>query len=232
MKKVKEICTWFWNTPGFGSEYVFPRTISDHLVSAFPVSIIGINNLNNHHINQWLAEHNVLFSCSWPSRNLQGCLFAYEGKGLIFYNTLQNENECRMTIAHEAAHFLVHYLAPRNRAIKIMGCSICEVLDGHRAPTYQEELSSVFSKLRFGVFEHAMSRDMMGLPNTAVEKFEAEADSVAFELLAPSSMVIKEITSTKDTKKLLTDKYGLPDWAAASYADLLNSRVKRSQTWF
>jgi hypothetical protein len=63
------------------------------------------------------------------NRRLRGCLVAYHGCGLILLDAADPPDERRFTLAHELAHFVIDYLAPRQRAVDALGAAILPVLE-------------------------------------------------------------------------------------------------------
>ncbi len=149
--------------------------------------LYGIAELRVRHILAW-TEH-VRIACSIPGRDrhLHGCLLAYRGQGTIFFDTEDPDVEQRFTLAHELAHFLLDYQAPRQRAITALGETILAVLDGDRLPTLEERFHAVLSTVPLGVMSHVMERPASGLPTNAVLNIEDRANRLALELLAPAA---------------------------------------------
>jgi hypothetical protein len=133
-------------------------------------------------------------------------------------------DEIRLTVAHELAHFLLHYLWPRETAIQRLGDSIVSVLDGERLPTPVERLSGVLRSVELGPCQHLLERDSVGTADVAATRIEAQADLLAFELLAPASSVLRSSDAGADRRRDLAETYGLPSWAAEAWAGWLDSR--------
>jgi len=176
----------------------------------------------------WTQRVHITLLIPGHNRRLHGCLVAYRGKGTIFFDAEDAEDEQRFTIAHELAHFLLDYQAPRQRAVTILGDSILPVLDGDRSPTREERLHAVLSTVHLGVMSHVMERPDEGLPTNVVIDLEDRANRLALELLAPAlplcELVSQAIAPRGFNARLiyltqhLVAEYGLPEAVAFLYA--------------
>jgi hypothetical protein len=168
-------------------------------------------------------------------RELHGCLVARAGRGLIFVDETDHENERRFTVAHEAAHFVLEYLVPRQRAMDHFGPGIAAVLDGARPPSLAERLSAVLDSVPIGVRIHLMERSESGsVCRWDVLEAEAHADRLALELLAPEPAVRRALktsgaTTTDDAVAFVKDRFGLPSHGARAYVELLAPTPKRQK---
>jgi hypothetical protein len=124
------------------------------------------------------------------------------------------EDEQRLTIAHETAHLLLHYICPRMGAIRAFGLPILAVLDRTRPATMGERLSSVLRNVPIEPFRHAMDRHRH---HNAVNSLEGDADDLAVELLAPYQEVRAMGRVEPGT---LREQFGLPATVAARLASL------------
>ncbi len=117
--------------------------------------------------------------------------------------------------------------APRERAISIFGSTILPILDGERSPTDVERIHAVLSTVHLGSMSHVMERPDDGLPSNIVLDIEDRADRLAFELLAPASLLQEHMQQSTVrgfkarliylTQHLFT-VHGLPECIASSYA--------------
>ena len=105
-------------------------------------------------------------------RPLRGCVFASRGHGQLFVRA----GEGPFTLAHEVAHFLLHYQLPRQRAVELAGPAVVAVLDGDRPPTDGERLSGALGLVDVG--QHLWLFDAEG-----EHAAEREADALADRLL-------------------------------------------------
>jgi hypothetical protein len=166
-----------------------------------------------------------------PDRPLRGCLVAFRGRGLVFVEGNDDATEIQLTLAHEAAHFLCHYVAPRDDAIARLGPQILEVLDGIRAPTNEERLAGVLRGCPIGQYRHLMSRNHTGaVLSVDVERAETEADLVALELLAPADAVARLCRQQKGhvdemiALGVLKREFQIPSWGAKLQAQVVIRR--------
>jgi hypothetical protein len=165
-------------------------------------------------------------------------LVAFGGKGVIFVDGSDPDEERRFTLAHEVAHFLVDYWQPRMRAVDRLGLPITEVLDGLRSATASERLYAILLNAPSGVHTDLMDRDLNTDP---VSTWQAEdrADKVALALLAPPREVISRADLDADDFEkrwasivsVLEDDFGLPHFVSRSYGYSLLKMVNRGPSW-
>ena len=219
----------FWalagGTPGY------PRAMQAAITLAAPLELCPVVGLRVNHVLAWARRINIACRIRGQDRCLHGCLVAWRGKGAIFYDTGDADDEQRFTLAHELAHFLLDYEAPRERAVTILGPSILAVLDGERSPTVEERLHAVLSSVHLGVMSHLMERPEKGLPTSAILDVEDRADRLALELLAPAQPLYELLDQPTAPRgfqarlaflsQQLTTSRGLPTDIAAAYARFL-----------
>ncbi|WP_426343934.1 ImmA/IrrE family metallo-endopeptidase [Pseudoduganella sp. R-32] len=218
MKKhfdAQEIACQIW--AHVGSPPAFPRDLALPVMEAYPVAIVELPRLSIAGISGWLSERGREVLGQKRDRPLSAGLIARGGHGLIFLDSLLAEDERRFAIAHEFAHFIVHYLGPRQAALAHFGSEILPVLDGKRLATAAERLAGVLRGLQIGTFEDYLGRGAEARPTDAIVAIEEQADLVALELLAPKKDVKRMPRSAEPTRYLI-DHFGLPSWAAAEYA--------------
>jgi hypothetical protein len=215
------IATEFWTQ--VGHDEPFPRDLRSAVAFALPASIVLVPALSASAIEGWLRKHDVSCSLNAGKRPLRGCLIANRGHGLIFVDGTMLADEMRATIAHETAHFLHHYLRPRAAAIKRLGGSIRGVLDGERSPTSGERLTGILRGVTLGVKTHLLSRTTDGALHHDTKNLEAEADLIGFELLAPTTHVLRHTTAGASRRRALLEIYGLPAWAADVWSGWLDN---------
>lgn len=121
-----------------------------------------------------------------------------------------------MTIAHETAHFLLHYLAPRKDALTGLGNQLIAVLDRTRPPTRAEMFSSALRDLPLGPFRHAIVRNGTK-PRGLVAIMEAEADDLAIEMLAPWRLIRSLDHPEAD---VIAARFGIPQAIATRLASM------------
>ena len=138
------------------------------------------------------------------------------GVGLILVDGDDPEDEQRLTVSHETAHFLLHYLALRTAALQGLGSQLVAVLDRTRSPTQAEQFSSALRDLPLSPFRHAMVRGATR-PRGRIATMEAEADDLAIELLAPWQLVRSLESPNVET---IASRFGLPPAVAARLATM------------
>lgn len=175
----------FWALAGGAPGY--PCDIKMAITLTTPLELYAVPGLRVGDVLDWTNKIRVAYRMPGRNRRLHGCLLADRDKGTIFYDARDSEDEQRFTLAHELAHFLLDYQAPRQRAVTILGPSILPVLDGDRSPTVSERVHAVLSSISLGAMSHFMERPDDGLPATIILDIEDRADRLALELLAPAS---------------------------------------------
>ncbi|MGB8344363.1 MAG: ImmA/IrrE family metallo-endopeptidase [Ktedonobacteraceae bacterium] len=226
---IEQACGDFWELAGGTPTY--PRAMRDAITLASPLELCPLEGLRVRHVLAWARRINIACRIGRQGRRLHGCLVAWRGKGVIFYDTGDADDEQRFTLAHELAHYLLDYAAPRERAVTILGSSILAVLDGERPPTVDERLHAALSSVHLGVMSHLMERPDQGLPTSAILDVEDRADRLALELLAPAQSLHELLDQPAAPRgfqtrlaflgDLLTTSRGLPADIAAAYARFL-----------
>src|SRR6266581_3877240 len=142
----------FWVLTGGAPSY--PRDIKTAITWTLPLEVSAVPQLRINDVLAWTQRVNITLRIQGRNRRLHGCLIAYRGKGTIFFDANDSEDEQRFTLAHELAHFLLDYQAPRQRAVAILGTSILPVLDGDRSPTVAERMSKYMLEIGIEYREH------------------------------------------------------------------------------
>ena len=205
----------FWTTAGGRSRFGSPADIERAAVRVLPVAIRRVSGLHTGAVADLLARvgANPWFE---NTRLLRGCLIADAGKALILVDRDDTEDEQRMTVCHEVAHLLLHYLMPREEAVTAFGPGILVVLDRIRPPTLGERRSSTLRNVPIEPYRHAMDRQARHA--RAVNVMEDEADDLAVELLAPW----RELQALRGAgPSALRERFGLPATVAIRLAALI-----------
>jgi hypothetical protein len=214
-----------------------PRNLENPILFNFPLAVCKIPCMCVAEVNAWLRRRWISFQLSSPERPLRGCVLASAGRGVILINGGDPEDEQRVTLAHEASHFIVDYLSPRHRAIICIGQGIVEVLDGLRPPTSTERTDAVLNGVPIGLFTHLLDRGSDGLPEfSRTLASESRADRLALDLLAPVVEVRRQIARVAPSSRfqdrvdvtigILKKNFGLPDAVANLYGRSL------CRSWF
>ena len=215
--RTEQIADSFWQQAGGRALFTGPVAVEHAAGRAFAVAIIRVSGLTTSSVCALLDRIGADPWVDDAPRPLRGCLVADTGAALILVNENDPEDEQRMTVAHEVAHLLLHYLKPRDEAVAAFGTPILAVLDRTRPATLGERLSSVLRDVPIEPFRHAMDRSQLSLAGRVAE-FEAEADDLAVELLAPWS----EVRSLRDhSAGAIRDRFGLPALVAARLASMV-----------
>lgn len=212
----------FWAGAGGRKQYGRPVDLRRAVATGLPLAVCHMPSLSTAKVAAVLTRMRAVpWSC--PERALRGCLVADLGVGLVFVDGSDPPEEQLYSLAHEVAHFLLHYLEPRARALASLGAGIIEVLDRHRPPTTAERLSSALMAVPLQPFRHAIERTAHGQPrHLRTESIEIEADGLALELLAPLAELRKQAHMTGAE---LAAAYGLPVWAAERLPTLIRTEM-------
>jgi hypothetical protein len=224
----------------YGKDNSFPRSIERLVALALPLTIIRLSLLSMRAVENWLRQRGVPFRFNCQSRTIRGCLVAFAGRGLIFIDDADSEDEQRFTAAHEIAHFLVDYWLPREKAIQKFGPSIADVMDGLRGPTPSERFGAILVNTRIGIYSDLMARNEDEPHNMDVWQIEDRADSIALELLAPQHAVLSTMNiaplgsfsqRVEAVDRTLRVGFGLPASVSGSYSRFLLRSIGRGPSW-
>jgi hypothetical protein len=219
-RRIEQAAADFWVQAGGRREYGRPVDLERAIAYSLPLAVCRMPALSVVKIGEVLKRIGTVPWTHTADRPLRACLIADLGVGLVFLDGADPPDEQRYSLAHEVAHFLLHYLKPRLAAVETLGGRIVEILDRRRPPTTAERLSSALAAVPLEPFRHAMGRSPDGQPSHhRTYGMEAEADDLALELLVP----LVELRSLRDTTAAdFAANYGIPIWAA----DLLAAERK------
>lgn len=216
----------------------FPRSLETAVPWALPLAIVKLPLLGLDELRRWLAQRDIPISCHLPHRALRGALLARAGRGLVFLDGSDPDEERRFSLAHEVAHFVKDYLRPREQALTAFGEGIRDVIDGLRPAAPEERLTAVFRGLELGVYAHWMERTSRGaIGHAQILEAEDSADRLALELLAPAQVVGARVADLADppnadaVTRLLSTEFGLPLAQARSYGAMLLARRQRGRSF-
>jgi IrrE N-terminal-like domain len=213
---VTDLAAAFWQAAG--EPEPFPRHLRRPIARALQMTVVSLPGLGVDKVRDWLQEHHIGCPCQTGDRALRACLAAHGGWGYVFLDGTDPEDEQRFSLAHELAHFLRHYWQPRQQALRQLGPGVLHVFDGLRPPNHAERLHALLAKVPVGFHWHLMERG----PNDTLAGAEAEADRLAWELLAPAEEIAQRAAAGRVTvRDFLVSEFGLPATQAASYAQHL-----------
>jgi hypothetical protein len=227
---IQRITEEFWAT--VGESEPFPRLLEPAVLWALPLAVFKLPRLWVSDVQSWLAERGIRFQLETGDRPLHGCLLAYGGRGCVLLDGADSAADLRFSLAHEAAHFLLDYHLPRQRAVSRLGPRILEVFDGNRPATVEERVHALLSHVSVGFHTHLMERERNGVMGCdAASEREGGADRLALELLAPEQDVRQNVaqagrlTHGQDrpgiATRVLQEDFGLPPAVAMVYARVL-----------
>lgn len=230
----EELLDWFWQS--CGETETFPRQLERAVALALPVALVKLPRLHLLSVEDWLRRRGIPFRFHCESRAVRGCLLAFRGKGWIFLDGSDPDDERRFTLAHEIAHFLLDYWQPRRRAIERFGNGIVHVLDGTRPPQVSERVYALLAGIPIGMQVKLMER---GVASGEVWKIEDRADKMALALLAPPEQVLARVElDTTDfrlrldkTTRIMMEAFGLSRSVAPLYARALLDAIGQGPSW-
>lgn len=233
----------FWRRCGRWQDTTFPRNIERAIERAVPLRVIKLPRLTLRAVEDWLRRRGISFCFNCRSRAVRGCLVAFGGRGIIFIDESDPEDEQRFTVAHELAHFLVDYWLPRMKAIEKFRDAIpdiAKVMDGLRPPRATERFYALMAGIHIGIFTDLMERDNESLMNDEVWRIEDRADQVALTILAPAEDVFSNVDLSmrrgfaqreEGLRAVLTERYGLPESVSAPYTRALLTAAGLGPSW-
>lgn len=216
---VTDLVGQFWAAAG--DPPAFPRHLEDAAACVGGVTTVRRRGLRVSTVVEYCLARGLPAAFAGPDRPLRAAVHCWAGVGLVFLDPTDPPDEQRFSFAHELAHFLRDYSAPRREVQRALGAAALEVVDGLRLPTDVERLHAVLRNRPLIPYGHLMSRDPAGRPERDDDRrAEADADRLACELLAPVEFL--RITTDRDelTRRLVTE-FGLPASVAGEYARLL-----------
>ena len=216
---VCELAERFWAAAG--SPPSFPRDLRAAATRAATLSVLDRPHLRLSTVTEYLSKLRGSLALAEPDRPLRAALYCWRGTGFLFLDSTDPPGERRFSLAHEVAHFLRDYDALRRKVTRALGTDAHAVLDGERAATTDERVHALLRGVSLAPHTHFMNRDNTGRPKGNEERqAEADADRLAFELLAPAELLAGE-TDRPALEARLVAEFGLPPSAARDYAFLL-----------
>jgi hypothetical protein len=208
----------------------FPRDLELHILTSLPLAIVEIDNLTIAGLDLWMRQHRLPEIMAVADRPLRGCLAAYAGVGVVFIDRSDDRQQRRLTLAHDAAHFVVDYLLPREKVARSRP-ELLDVLDAERLPTDAERFDALLADIPIGFHTHVLERDAHGghLSNLNAD-VEDRAERLALELLAPLGQVLADLQGSRpeEVQVVLRERFGLPTGVAIRYANHIRRHVPRT----
>jgi hypothetical protein len=219
---VQEAAQRFWEAVG-EEPAGFPRDLRRAIALALPLAVVELPRLRVAAVEDWLAQRRRPLSLAAADRRVRACLLVYEGSGVVFLDGTDPEAEQRFSLAHEVAHFLLHYALPREWVVQRLGQPILAVMDGARPPSTNERIDAVLT----GAGPLRLQLHLLDRPDHGPAVFgglgavEEWADTLALELLAPGEAVqacLAGCASAGEAEHALGATFGLPASVAAALA--------------
>jgi hypothetical protein len=218
---VAQLAARFWAAAG--EPPPFPRDLRAAVCWLPHLPVVEVADLTLKRAAGQFARYGIACPLAAEDRRLAGCFGGHRGTAVILLDSTLELSELRFTLAHELAHYLRDYDAPRRKAGERLGARVLEVLDGLRPPTADERLAGVLRGVRVGPHTHHLDRDRRGriLGEESAES-EAAADRLAYELLAPFEALDALGPSDRESlRAALASHFGLPPAEAAKLAAIL-----------
>jgi hypothetical protein len=231
----------FWRR--CGQPEPFPRNLERSIALALPIFLVKVPRLCLSAACTWLCARGFEAESAFlagSERPLRGCLVAAAGRGVIFLDGSDPDDQRRFTLAHEVAHFLVDYYLPRRAALERLGPHLAEVLDGQRPPTAEERLGALLARAPLQTYVNLLGRGDGGdTLHADLDEIETRADRVGLELLAPENEVWLRADVSAPTfdarearlSATLVGCFGLPSSTARSYARTLLLHAGKGPSW-
>jgi hypothetical protein len=220
-KWVTDAARLIWGSEELTSS--FPRDLELAVLWRLPLAIVEIEGLTSATVTEWLHGHGVHFKVASAPRGLRGALVAYGGSGLLFVEEHDDLAERRLTVAHEAGHFVADYLLPRQHVAR-RAPHLLDVVDGLREASDADQVDALLGRVTLGAHSHLFERDASGgYLRADVDASEERATRIAWELLAPANEVASNAKATDPFSlvRVLQDSFGMPTASARDYAQYL-----------
>lgn len=157
-------------------------------------------------------------------RPVRGACIAWRGVGMLLVDERDAPDEQRFSLMHEGSHFLLDYHIPRQDALRSLGSSIRDVLDGRRLPNFGERFYAVLRGKQLQWHTHLYDRRAAHRSQA-----EADADALACLLLAPPLNPDSLIGMSDAALATLTVEAGLPDGVAVAFLHALKNLAQPPQ---
>lgn len=187
---IEHIADRFWTDAGGRSAYGHPVAIERAVETALQIPVIRLSNLTFDKADDYLKRIGGPQDAPGGDHRLHGLIVADQDTAIIFLDAGDEDDEQRATVAHEAAHFVRHYVEPRERVRRLLGSSVDDVLSRKRPPTPAEQFGAVMRGVPLTCFRCGEPYDRASLLG-AVREVEDEADAIALEILAPRKDIQK-----------------------------------------
>ena len=239
-RRIEDLAAAYWER--VGRDEPFPRRLERVIPLFDPVSLVALTRLAPSGVSAWLRRRGAGVPIAAPERPLDGCLFVYRDQVAIFVDAGLDPNTRGLIVAHEFAHYLAEYRAPRERVARRLDPSLLLICDGDRAAGPDERLGATLAGVALAAHVHFMERPSGRRLPAATRAVEARADALALELIAPRRIVLgcaqAEGIAPGDRallRALLEGRFGVPGRWAAPYARRLAAGAARrrgfSESW-
>lgn len=225
MERSGSWAAWFWEAAGGAPP--FPREIVVTTPYVLPLAFVSLPELSTRTARRWLLARGLAARLPGPERALHGLLIAQRDGGIVFLNERDPPEEQRFTAAHEVAHYLMDYYAPRERVRQRLGAEVLEALDNGEALSVAQRIDALLADVPLSALIHSVDSLPSGELLCATLQAESSADRLALELLAPAEEVWRRCRTALSgpyrglaarVSEALRDEFGLPTKVAEAYA--------------
>ncbi len=229
---IERLADTFWE--GFGRPAP-PRDLEPHLARLTGLFVVPLPNPRRDDVRDWLRGAGVAVPFAGGDKEFIGFLVAYRSRAAIFVDSTLPPDLRRVVVAHEFAHYLAEYEAPRQRVVRRLGPSLLPVLDGDRPLAPSEEWAGMLAGVAIGVHTHGLQREYTPAGGPDLPPAEQAANDLALELLAPRRCVRADFPDAAPTpegvQNVLESKYGLPAAWASGYAVTVATGLARPKSF-
>jgi len=202
----------------------FPWPVELEVLMRLPLALVELDRLATDRIGDWLTANGAPLHLHAAPRPLVAALVAYAGRGVIFIDSNLSEKERRVSIAHEAAHFLSDYLLPREH-VEQVAPDLVDVIDGLRDVDQADSVTALLARVPLGIHAHLLARSTSGeFISREVEDAEERATRISWELLAPQESIVHRVGDLANAfvvTRMLEEEFGLPTSTARAYSKFL-----------
>ena len=201
-----------------------PWPVELEVLMRLPLALVELDRLATDRIGDWLAANGAVLHLHAAPRPLVAALVAYAGRGVVFIDSGLDEKERRVSITHEAAHFLGDYLLPRE-SVEQVAPDLVDVFDGLRDVDQGDSVTALLARVPLGIHSHLLARSASGeFISREVEDAEERATRISWELLAPQESIVRRVGDLANAfvlTRMLEEEFGLPSSTARAYSKFL-----------
>jgi hypothetical protein len=226
---ITEFAKDFW--AGAPDHQSYPRPIERAIAWVLPLAIVRLPTVDIKSVFDWFKFRNIGLCASNDVGKMHGCVVARSGKGILFLDGTNPVNDQRFTIAHECAHFILHYLEPVRRATASFGDVGTDFVDGLETPEFQDRLSAILQRIDLEEYMHFFPQS----EGIDMIRYEDDADRLALEILCPyesARVSLSNKVSNPSTElhlelaaEMLESEFGIPKSVSRAYTNWIFGQI-------